>query len=61
MITTAAPRRPNLAAWRMVALLVTGYAGYYLCRSNLSVSMPLIVQDFAAGRRLKRFVCGLVR
>jgi OPA family glycerol-3-phosphate transporter-like MFS transporter len=27
---------------------VTGYSGYYLCRSNLSVSMPLIVQDFAA-------------
>jgi sugar phosphate permease len=29
-------------------LLVTGYAGYYLCRSNLSVCMPLIVDDLAA-------------
>jgi sugar phosphate permease len=33
--------------WRTltVALLVTGYAGYYLCRSNLSVCMPLIIAD----------------
>jgi OPA family glycerol-3-phosphate transporter-like MFS transporter len=32
----------------MVALLVIGYSGYYLCRSNLSVSMPLIVEDFSS-------------
>jgi sugar phosphate permease len=30
-----------------VALLVTGYAGYYLCRSNLSVCMPLVIGDLA--------------
>jgi OPA family glycerol-3-phosphate transporter-like MFS transporter len=35
----------------MVALLVTGYSGYYLCRSNLSVSMPLIVEDLASPSR----------
>lgn len=31
-----------------VALVVTGYAGYYLCRSDLSVSMPLLLQEMAA-------------
>ncbi len=28
-----------------VALLVTGYAGYYLCRSDLSVAMPLLIAE----------------
>src|SRR5262245_40776543 len=28
-------------------LLVSGYAGYYLCRSNLSVTMPLIAAEMA--------------
>jgi sugar phosphate permease len=28
-----------------VALMVVGYAGYYLCRSNLSATMPLITLD----------------
>lgn len=32
-----------------VALLVTGYAGYYLCRSDLSVALPLLIDDL--GRR----------
>jgi OPA family glycerol-3-phosphate transporter-like MFS transporter len=27
---------------------VVGYAGYYLCRSNLSVVMPLLVTDLGA-------------
>ena len=31
-----------------VALLVVGYAGYYLCRSDLSVALPLIIQELAA-------------
>jgi sugar phosphate permease len=31
-----------------VALLVVGYAGYYLCRSNLSVTMTLITSDLVA-------------
>src|SRR5215813_181249 len=31
-----------------VALLVTGYAGYYLCRSNLSVTLPMIALDLAS-------------
>ena len=28
-----------------LGLMVTGYAGYYLCRSNLSVCLPLIIDD----------------
>ena len=28
-----------------LALMVVGYAGYYLCRSNLSATMPLITKD----------------
>ncbi len=31
--------------WATVALMVAGYAGYYLCRSNLSVCLPLIRAD----------------
>lgn len=39
--------RNHLIRWQTltVALLVAGYAGYYLCRSNLSVCLPLIVAD----------------
>jgi len=28
-----------------VALMVIGYAGYYLCRSDLSVALPLLIDD----------------
>jgi sugar phosphate permease len=31
-----------------VTLMVVGYAGYYLCRSNLSATMPLITNDLVA-------------
>lgn len=30
----------------VVALLTVGYAGYYLCRAHLSVSTPLLLQEF---------------
>jgi sugar phosphate permease len=42
---TASRRR--LARWQALtlALLVVGYSGYYLCRSNLSVTMPLITSE----------------
>src|SRR5437870_7973371 len=38
----------RLARWRVVTLaaLFTGYAGYYVCRSNLSVAAPLIGEEF---------------
>jgi len=40
----------RLRRWQAltVALLVVGYAGYYLCRSNFSVTLPLIIDDLAA-------------
>jgi sugar phosphate permease len=41
---------PRLPRWQAltVTLLVFGYAGYYLCRSNFSVALPLIIDDMAA-------------
>lgn len=40
-------RAGRLARWQIinVAALMVGYSGYYLCRSNLSVAMPLLVAD----------------
>src|SRR5262245_20926275 len=37
----------RLRRWQSltVTLLVFGYAGYYLCRSNFSVALPLIIDD----------------
>jgi OPA family glycerol-3-phosphate transporter-like MFS transporter len=32
----------------IVFLLMTGYAGFYACRSNFSVTLPLIIDDLAA-------------
>ena len=29
----------------LLALLVTGYSGFYLCRSNISVTLPLLRAD----------------
>ena len=45
-------KQPNrLWRWQAVtiSLLVLGYAGYYLCRSDYSVALPLIIADL--GRR----------
>src|SRR6266404_4589126 len=41
---------PTLTRWQVltVALLVVGYAGYYLCRSNFSVTLPLIIDELTA-------------
>jgi OPA family glycerol-3-phosphate transporter-like MFS transporter len=40
----------RLAFWQglTIALLFVGYAGYYLCRSDFSVSLPLIIDELAA-------------
>lgn len=45
-----AARRRRLRRWQAltVALLFSGYAGYYLCRSHLSVAAPLLAADLAA-------------
>ena len=32
----------------IVVLLITGYAGFYACRSNFSVTLPLIIDDLVA-------------
>jgi len=40
----------RLAVWQglTIALLFMGYAGYYLCRSDFSVSLPLIIDELAS-------------
>jgi sugar phosphate permease len=40
----------RLAIWQglTITLLFFGYAGYYLCRSNFSVSLPLIIDDLVS-------------
>ncbi|HUO29159.1 MAG TPA: MFS transporter [Bryobacteraceae bacterium] len=42
--------RRRLAIWQglTITLLFLGYAGYYLCRSNFSVSLPLIIDELVA-------------
>src|SRR5215468_1820516 len=39
----------GLVRWQTlnVALLIIGYSGYYLCRSNLSVTLPLLIRELA--------------
>ncbi len=39
---------PRLRQWQKltIALMVVGYAGYYLCRSDLSIATPLIIKEF---------------
>jgi OPA family glycerol-3-phosphate transporter-like MFS transporter len=41
---------PRSARWRLLTLglMVLGYSGYYLCRSNLAVATPLILSDLGA-------------
>ena len=43
-------RSRALFRWQVttVAALVVGYGGYYLCRSNFSVALPLIIDELAA-------------
>ncbi len=47
-ITTTKPGR--LFRWQVltVALMLVGYSGYYLCRSDFSVALPLIADELAA-------------
>lgn len=43
----AAPAPANFTRWHLltISLLVLGYSGYYFCRSDLSVVMPLLMRD----------------
>jgi sugar phosphate permease len=42
--------RRRLAIWQgiTITLLFIGYAGYYLCRSDFSVSLPLMIDELSA-------------
>lgn len=42
--------RTRVFRWQMATLttLFVGYAGYYVCRSNLSVAAPLLLREFAS-------------
>src|SRR5262245_435630 len=44
------PATSALTRWQFAtgAVLLVGYSGYYLCRSNLSVTMPALIADPAA-------------
>ncbi len=43
--------RSSFRLWQIltVTLIAFGYAGYYLCRSDLSVAMPLLIAELARG------------
>jgi OPA family glycerol-3-phosphate transporter-like MFS transporter len=43
-------RQSRLFHWQVltVSLMLCGYSGYYLCRSNFSVALPLIANDLVA-------------
>jgi OPA family glycerol-3-phosphate transporter-like MFS transporter len=40
----------RLFVWQVITvlLMVLGYSGYYLCRSNLSVALPLVIADLGS-------------
>jgi OPA family glycerol-3-phosphate transporter-like MFS transporter len=50
------PEQERLRRWEWVtiALLVLGYAGYYLCRANFSVAKPDIIDELAAGGKMTK-------
>src|ERR1700753_2945106 len=44
-VKSSPPRRLQYQQAWTIALLFTGYAAYYFCRSDLSIAMPLIIQE----------------
>jgi OPA family glycerol-3-phosphate transporter-like MFS transporter len=48
MNTQAIASKPRPWPSITVAMLIVGYAGYYLCRSDLSVARPLILEQYAS-------------
>lgn len=55
----------RLRIWRAstLGLMVLGYSGYYLCRSNFSVAMPMIADDLAKvgmSRDVARYNLGMI-
>ena len=47
---TSLPNAAPFTRWHLltVSLLALGYAGYYFCRSDLSVVLPLLIKDLGA-------------
>jgi len=43
-------KQNRLSRWQVIIVLAMflGYSGYYLCRSNFSVALPLIAGDLVA-------------
>ncbi len=54
-------RAEQLRRWQglTTGVLLVGYAGYYLCRSNLAVAGPLLLHEFG-GRGFDKAALGLV-
>jgi OPA family glycerol-3-phosphate transporter-like MFS transporter len=52
----------RLRRWQAVtvATLFTGYAGYYVCRSNLSVATPLLLEEYGSAGLTKTHIGGVV-
>jgi len=50
---------PDSSLWPLVTvvLMIVGYSGYYLCRSNLSVVRPLILEEY---KGLDKAAIGLI-
>jgi sugar phosphate permease len=48
-VASGAEARSEFSGWHAttIALLALGYAGYYFCRSNLSVVLPDLIHDLA--------------
>ncbi|HSQ55673.1 MAG TPA: MFS transporter [Gemmata sp.] len=48
----------RLRRWQTItiATLFTGYAGYYVCRSNLSVATPLLLDEYGSRGLTKRHI-----
>jgi sugar phosphate permease len=68
-MTSAAPSARNQGTqtiqlrvwqWSTVALMVTGYAGYYLCRSDFAVALPLRPSSAGHHRQRERYLPSLV-
>ena len=51
-------KQSRLFRWQalIVLLMLFGYSGYYLCRSNFSVALPLIAGELVDDDYLRRFL-----
>ena len=47
---TVSPETVRLNRWQIITIstLFTGYAGYYICRSNLSIAAPLLLDEYGS-------------